>query len=769
MSKEILLVTHNHFDPTWRRCFLRDAEYNGVTVRSYADIEERCFNGWLELAPEGYTYSEGQTSIWREYLRRNPDKLPLLKEYAANGQLAVMMAGETVQDSNMPAAEALIRNFLTAMPLYREMVGEDHPGLKLAWLEDAFGNNPNYPQVLKGVGAEIACFTTYRRVHEDAWVGIDGTKIYCMDNIHFHGTGCVEKYPPCPSCSGIGCDVCHESGLTDYGGFNIEHIYQTLETAIASDDDPAVVLVGAEETFPDSRIPELVNKLNQKYEGQARIQFATPLDIYNAYKPRLDAYAAQRDDTPTEDLNPAMPGTMVSRIKCKQRTREIAYKLIASESILANKSWTTGRPCHSPDDFAQAWQFVTFNHFHDAITGTHIDNAYVELMDMLDEADETASRLIREQSEPERFFTEPAREPEQMKLGEFDVLFDRTGVISILNNGRDIFGAAHFTRIRRDFRIGELTIDTDFGDAWGQRIEAFGGMQCDLTQVQLGDYQDSVLISEEAIQWHGVYNGGDPKINKLEWTVTLSTSSDGKRLDFVTDVDWDTESRRLRAVFPIDSKEASAVWEVPFGFISRKFEPEKVNYSQWSANTMEFPALHWVRRDVDGQSGVAILNKGLPCYRWMPGRLDISLLRSPEWQFCSTENAYYEFWDIDGQRDAGTHRLEYAIRPYYDGLTYTELTREGYEYNMPVIPNPPFNISGDVVVTAWKCAEDGSGWIIRLQEAEGKDGEFALGFDVQHTITPTDMLERPIADGITISKYTAPIRKHGVVTLLIQM
>jgi alpha-mannosidase len=71
-------------------------------------------------------------------------------------------------------------------------------------------------------------------------------------------------------------------------------------------------------------------------------------------------------------------------------------------------------------------------------------------------------------------------------------------------------------------------------------------------------------------------------------------------------------------------------------------------------------------------------------------------------------------------------------------------------------------------VTAWKCAEDCSGWIIRLQEAEGKSGEFALGFDTPHTVTPTDMLERPIADGVSGSKYKAPIHKHGVVTLLIQ-
>jgi hypothetical protein len=29
----IVIVGHNHFDPTWRRCCDRPAIYNGVTVR----------------------------------------------------------------------------------------------------------------------------------------------------------------------------------------------------------------------------------------------------------------------------------------------------------------------------------------------------------------------------------------------------------------------------------------------------------------------------------------------------------------------------------------------------------------------------------------------------------------------------------------------------------------------------------------------------------------------------------------------------------------
>ena len=141
MSSTITVIGHNHFDPTWRRCFKRQATYNGVTVRGYAEIEELVVKAWLGLASRGYTLNEGQAAVWRMYLERNPADLALLQAEIKAGRLAVMMAGETVQDSNMPVSEGLVRNFLVAMPLYRQLCGEEHPALAAAWLEDAFGNS----------------------------------------------------------------------------------------------------------------------------------------------------------------------------------------------------------------------------------------------------------------------------------------------------------------------------------------------------------------------------------------------------------------------------------------------------------------------------------------------------------------------------------------------------------------------------------------------------------------------------------------------------
>ena len=57
MASEVLVIGHNHFDPMWRRCFLAEATFEAVTVKPYADVEERVLSQWLEMADRGYTFT----------------------------------------------------------------------------------------------------------------------------------------------------------------------------------------------------------------------------------------------------------------------------------------------------------------------------------------------------------------------------------------------------------------------------------------------------------------------------------------------------------------------------------------------------------------------------------------------------------------------------------------------------------------------------------------------------------------------------------------
>jgi alpha-mannosidase len=129
---------------------------------------------------------------------------------------------------------------------------------------------------------------------------------------------------------------------------------------------------------------------------------------------------------------------------------------------------------------------------------------------------------------------------------------------------------------------------------------------------------------------------------------------------------------------------------------------------------------------------------------------------------------HYNFADCDGLRDTGQHRFEYSLMPSWDDLNEGNLTREGYAYNMPEPIELPFSIEGDVVVTAWKTAEDGEGWILRLQEAGGAGTEVALSFAEERSVTKTDLLERAQGEATSGETYKTAIHKHGIVTLRIR-
>jgi alpha-mannosidase len=795
---EILVIPHNHFDPTWRRCFDRPADYHGMRVRSYAEIEDMVLSRSLELSPQGFTQTEGQIAIWRKYLERHPEALPKIREEVEAKRLCIPMAGETVQDSNLPTAEGLVRNFLVAMPLYRELCGEDHDGLRIAWVEDMFGTSPNYPQILKNVGAEALWRLCYRICHEEVMVGIDGTKILCVDHVPHSALWSFVKHPPCPECKGHGCAACGGTGVVLMMVLTKSAIMKSLESMVQNFldgkpsepvemapgllgevsryvPDPAPVpffVLGGEEDVVCLEAAEAVREIAEKYREKVTVRFGTYGEIYSRERDRLLEVLRNHDSDQPHDLSPCMPGCSVSRIKIKQQVREISYLLTTVESMLASESWAARKAGAQPANMSLAWQRVAFCQFHDAITGTHIDSGTVEIMEMLDEAEGIARGYLKAREVALVAELNPVSEgslPREVTWGAFQIQFDRRGITRVLTEGRDLFESYAFAPTLDKFRIGELSLESDFGDAWGQRISPLTDPATNYSRRPLGEFHDRVEVSDRTIVWHGTYKGGHKKVKTLEWTTRVELSDDGKRLNFSTEVDWDTESKRLRVLFPVASKEPTATYEVPFGFIDRKYSPGKLDYSQWNADQREFPIQNWAHKKIADVAGVALLVKGLPCVRWTPRLLELSLVRSPEWEFCTVEPAQYEFWDTDGARDTGRHHFEYSLWPHAGEVTTTQLTREGLRYNQPDFQAPPFRIGGEVAVTAWKPAEDGKGWILRVQETLGTGTEVEIQFDRAMRVTPCDLLERPNGNGISEGVlWKGKLHRHGILTLRIE-
>ena len=257
--------------------------------------------------------------------------------------------------------------------------------------------------------------------------------------------------------------------------------------------------------------------MNRKLRGRARIRFANPADVHRLNRPKLLAAQRKRDSKPSADLNPAMPGCMVSRIRLKQATRAAAYNLVAAEAALANASWSKNSPAAPPADLALAWQLVALNQFHDAITGTHIDNANRELHDMLEEADSIAARYFR--IRPVRLdigrLAPMKSSSATLMIGKLRVSFDRFGITAIVCSGRNLFAVEKpkWNNTSRDLRIGELVLEPDYGDPWGgvrERDERKGPVHVGrVSKLAERDHFES-FVARESVRFLNNYGRSHP-------------------------------------------------------------------------------------------------------------------------------------------------------------------------------------------------------------------------------------------------------------------
>jgi alpha-mannosidase len=475
---------------------------------------------------------------------------------------------------------------------------------------------------------------------------------------------------------------------------------------------------------------------------------------------------ASADEQDFMDLNPVMPGCFVSRIKLKQRTRQLTHRLVRAEADLANAAWI-GAGRDGMDALGEMWRNLCLSNFHDAVTGTHIDTAYAELMEIYDRVEATVDDML---GPAPRNHALPARKradalPQKICLGKFTCSVELGGLRECFFQGHDLFGSAKGTWQQPQWHIGELCLESDFGDAWGRRIPTVGN-----NTTALGAMHYLVNIDDDRVTWYGTYTGGHKKVRRLDWRTTLVCSDDGKRLDFFLDVWWDTESKRLRAIFPVADGGSEAIWETAFGHVQRTFDPKAINYTLWQADEQEYPAMNWVWKSVPGvgpNAGVALFNRGVPSCRWMPHRFDVSLLRSPESEFCQQEQSNWECWDNDGQRDTGHHRFAFSVWPHVHESTPFELTRAGLAFNDGCVDDLPFDVDGPVTVTCWKPAESGKGCVLRFYETNGKPGEVCLKFQQPVRIQPCNLLEAPTGDAAESNCYAIRLDPFKIHTLII--
>ncbi|BAZ14206.1 glycosyl hydrolase 38 protein [Calothrix sp. NIES-4071] len=223
-------------------------------------------------------------------------------------------------------------------------------------------------------------------------------------------------------------------------------------------------------------------------------------------------------------------------------------------------------------------------------------------------------------------------------------------------------------------------------------------------------------------------------------------------LKIATRVNWLERHVLVKAAFPVTIESDFATYEIPCGAIERTTKPQTPEEkAKW-----EVPALKWADLTTSNSGGVSLLNDCKYGYDATPSQLRLTLLRSPEWP--------------DSEADKGMHEFSYAVYPHQGSWQEAQTVRKGYELNTPLQVIMREDITSDsnsgqdslsflnlgsenLVLMAFKQAEDSDAWILRCYECNGQETQMHLHSDFGILVeAPVDLLERPLPNTESLIK-----------------
>ena len=238
-------------------------------------------------------------------------------------------------------------------------------------------------------------------------------------------------------------------------------------------------------------------------------------------------------------------------------------------------------------------------------------------------------------------------------------------------------------------------------------------------------------------------------------TQDITMYANTPRIDVKTHVDWRERRVLMKVAFPVDVRATKATFEMQYCAIERATHDNRAH----DRATFEVTGHKWIDLS-EGNYGVSLLNDCKYGHDVKGNVLRLSLLRSPI--------------DPDPRADEGVHKFTYALYPH-GGDWRNGTVQQGFELNSPMIavgakaskgalPSVDAFVSVDadnVIVDAVKKHEDSEAVIVRLYEAYGQRGDFALTFGRRpRTVTECDCMEendtRVAVRGNTVNAYIRP-------------
>jgi len=610
-------------------------------------------------------------------------------------------------DTNIPSGESLIRQFVRGKRWYRRELGADS---QMAWMPDTFGFSAALPQIMRKCG--VPYFATQKLLRQDPeaepfpynqfwWEGLDGSRvkshIFKKNNARFDTGDLITRWEEDRHQQEDIDSLMYPFGFGDGGG------------------------------GPTRQMVELARR-SADLEGAPRCRMESPVRYFERF---------ETDNVFCGELYLAWHrGTLTAQARTKAGIRKAEQALKALEFHIS-QAMLQHQPL--PENWRKKldglWKELLLCQFHDVAPGTSI--ALVQK--------EAEERLEKVRTEAEALLGTGELTHNRHSFSVRGIPAQGCGIPVITGNAtaqacEDGFLLENeHLRCRID-RLGQLR------SVWckASRREVLKGtgnkplMYRDVNTCydawEIGSMYESVpveLTGEAQIRLLPREDGAALEVTRMlhrsPMKQIILLAHDGKRLDFITEIDWQERHKLLKVAFPVDTYALEAIHEIQFGYVKRPtHRSRQADRDQYEVCNHRYTAL-W-----DGAHGAAVLNDSKYGVSTHGNEIRLTLLRAPLMP--------------DMTADRGLQRFTYSFCPLNaleDALREAELLNEPLRpmagRSVPILlPDAP-----NIVVDTLKPADDRDDALVaRVYEAMGRATrtKLTLGAGIR-VLLEADMLE----------------------------
>lgn len=774
-AHKITAVGHAHIDTAWLwplRETIRKCARSFTTALRY-----------MEKYPEyKFVCSQPQQYAWmKEYY---PSIYEDIKAAIKRGQWEAVGGMWIEADCNIPSGESLVRQFLHGKSYYEEEFGIE---IKDLWLPDVFGYAAALPQILKKSGIDwfltqkISWSDTNKFPHHTfLWEGLDGTQVFT----HFPP---VDTY----NCQMAAKDLMHSvhnfqendratAALVPFGngdgggGPTIEHI-EKIRRWEDFEGMPKVKMGTVLDFFENAKEDAIDPPV---WRGELYLELHRGTLTSQAYNKRMNRNCelllrdAEFFQVIASDCN---PGALLDSPPATDRpVWDVDAHISAKNNDFADQA------------LDRAWKLLLLNQFHDIIPGSSIHWVYEDCridytnIEILASSVKSAA-LARITSKintqninaPTAVFNTLSQErSELVEMPDNTLAFveaPQCGYTVIDSSKTELperISAVEVVAENGGFTLGNgllrITIDTDgyltsVFDLENDRETLAPGKRGNVLQIHK-DYPNywnawdiDVFVHETMEEINGEANlelimeSNARAVVRVTRTFGISSftqnivlNAGSRRIDFMTEVDWQESNRLLKVAFPVDVSSLTASYDTQFGHVER---PTHDNTS-WDVAKFEVPVHKWMDLS-EGDYGVSILNDCKYAANVRGNMMQLTLLKAA--------NA------PDPKADRGTHHFTYSLLPHAGDLRAGKVIEEAYALNCPMIVVPLESQNGElaqehsffsvdrpgVVIEAVKKAEKSDAAIVRIYEAANTRGAVSVKTSLSFSkAEEVDLMER---------------------------